>query len=578
MESFKEAELKPEILKALEEIGFETPTPVQTAVLENYNGKNEDIVAIAQTGTGKTAAFSLPIINNIDEDDPNVQALILSPTRELAIQIGNDIDKFTKYLKKTNYTAVYGGAPITNQIKDIRNKKPQIIVGTPGRTIDLINRKKLKLSNLQIIVLDEADEMLSMGFKEDLETILETVPDERTVYLFSATMAKQVRKIAGKFLNNPREITIGSKNESAKNVSHAYYVVSSRNRYEGIKRVLDLNPDIYGIIFCRTRADTKDLAAQLTVDGYNSDALHGDLSQAQRDYVMNKFRKKHIQMLVATDVAARGLDVDSLTHVIHHKLPDDPEVYVHRSGRTGRAGNSGISLAFLQSREVRRIRSLEKMIGKDMQLLKLPSGMDVTKKQLFNYIDKIEGLEMESEEMDAFLPEIIKRLSWLDKDELIKRFVGFEMNTLLEYYKNSRDLNESAKKDKKERTKGNAGFDRYFINIGKTHNATVKDIIHLINDSLERGDVEIGQIELLKGFSFFEVDENYSKKLLEGFKNMKFKNYNINVEPAQAKQGTGGGRGGRDRGRGRGRSTRGESRSRRGENKRFGKSRKKKRY
>lgn len=588
MESFHEAGLKAEILKALDEIGFETPTPIQVESLSTLIEEPRDLIALAQTGTGKTAAFSLPILHHCETNSRKVQALILSPTRELCLQIASDINIFTKYLDGVKQVAVYGGTPIQGQLSQLR-ARPQIVIGTPGRTLDLINRGKLDVSDVKWLVLDEADEMLSMGFKEDLNDILRDTPAEKTTLLFSATLAGDIRRIADNYLKNPKEITIGRKNESAKNVTHGYFVVNARDRYQALKRTVDLYPEIYGIVFCRTRAETKEISAQLGEDGYSSDAIHGDLSQAQRDYVMDKFRKKQIKILVATDVAARGLDVDELTHVINYTLPDDREVYVHRSGRTGRAGKSGVSLVILQRRDVGRIGGLEKMIGKKFEKMMLPSGKEVCEKQLYNFVQTVKEVNVNEEEIASFLPSVEEMLSDMSREEIIKKFVSTQFNRFLEYYQGARDINvdeNSRGKDRNDRSRdnnrgrsrdrdddrsrsrdrgdrsrstSNGDFSRFFINVGKTHNMNPGKILEMINQTMPKKGIEIGSIEILKGFSFFELDKSFEKMALDSFNDATYQGLKIRIEVAQPKSG-----GGRSRERGNDREGRSERPERRG--------------
>src|SRR6056297_1115478 len=440
MTLFNEMGLNPEIQLAIEEIGFEQPTPIQEKVVPFLMNDKQDLVALAQTGTGKTAAFGLPILQQIDTTKKASQALILRPTRELALQIANDLENYARHLTKINIAVVYGGADIKKQINQLE-RGAQIVVGTPGRTLDLIKRKKLKVNEIQWLVLDEADEMLSMGFKDDLDAILETSPAEKQTLLFSATMPKEIVSIANKYMNNPFEISVGKKNTGAENVEHHYYLIHAKDRYIALKRIADLNPNIYGIIFCRTRAETKDVADKLMQDGYNADALHGDLSQSQRDHVMARFRTKHLQMLVATDVAARGLDVNDLTHVINYNLPDDPEIYIHRSGRTGRAGKRGISVTLIHLREKGKLRQVEKSVNKKFIQQQVPSGKEICEKQLFNLIDRMEQVDVNETEIESFMPVIYKKLSWLDREDLIKRFVSVEFNRFLKYYENAPDIN-----------------------------------------------------------------------------------------------------------------------------------------
>lgn len=560
--------LSAEILSAIGDLGFEQPTPIQEKTIPFLIENQQDIVALAQTGTGKTAAFGLPIIQQIDLSSKSTQALILSPTRELAIQIANDLETFAKNLGTLKIAIVYGGADIRKQINDLE-RGAQIVVGTPGRSLDLIKRKKLNVTKIKWVVLDEADEMLSMGFKDDLDAILENSPAEKQTLLFSATMPKEIVAIANKYMDNPFEISVGKRNTGAENVEHHYYVVHARDRYIALKRVADINPNIYGIIFCRTRAETKDVADKLVQDGYNADALHGDLSQAQRDHVMGKFRNKHLQMLVATDVAARGLDVNDLTHVINYNLPDDPEIYVHRSGRTGRAGKKGISVTLIHLREKGKLRQIEKTVNKTFLKMDVPSGKDICEKQLFSLIDRVEKIEVNESQIGQFMPVIYKKLAWLDREELIKHFVSVEFNRFLQYYQNAPDINVDESKsyddekrggDRKSRRRGREdrdgdrsrrrgndrsrgndrgrssdSYSRFFFNLGKKNGIAKRSIIDLINQQLPNKSVDIGNIEVLKSFSFFEVDSRYENDVIKAFKNAQFKGQKIGIDIAKKK-------------------------------------------
>lgn len=560
MTLFNEMGLRAEILSAIEDLGFEQPTPVQEKTIPFLLENTQDMVALAQTGTGKTAAFGLPIIQQINYDQKSIRALILSPTRELAIQIGNDLENYSKNLGKLKIAVVYGGADIKKQINDLE-KGVQIVVGTPGRTLDLIKRKKLKVNEIRWVVLDEADEMLSMGFKDDLDAILENSPEGKQTLLFSATMPNEIIAISQKYMKNIFEISVGKRNTGAENVEHHYYLVHAKDRYIALKRVADINPNIYGIVFCRTRAETKEVADKLMQDGYNADALHGDLSQTQRDHVMNRFRSKHLQMLVATDVAARGLDVNDLTHVINYNLPDDSEVYVHRSGRTGRAGKKGISVTLIHMREKGRLRQLEKMINKLFIQKLVPSGKEICEKQLFSLIDRVEKIEVNDSQISQFMPVIYKKLAWLDREELIKHFVSVEFNRFLQYYENAADINvdethhfepeeRSGKRNRGDRRKkdrsqnddrgnrkgrGNYDYSRFFFNMGKKNGISKRTIIDLINQNLPNKSVEIGSIEVLKSFSFFEIDKRFEKEVLKAFKNANYKGQRIGIDIAQAK-------------------------------------------
>lgn len=533
MTQFKALGLSDPIASSLSEMGYEKPTPIQEITIPQILGSSQDLKAFAQTGTGKTAAFSLPIIEKINLKGRYAQALILSPTRELAIQIARNIEEFSQNMKDLKVTAVYGGANIDQQIRSLRQGS-HIVVGTPGRTLDLVKRKALSLDQIQWLVLDEADEMLNMGFKEELDKILRSTPEEKQTLLFSATFPKEVEQISKNYLKEPIEVSAGQKNTGATNVEHEYYLVSDRNRYPALKRIADVNPSIYGIVFCRTRRETKDIAEKLIADGYNADALHGDLSQAQRDLVMNKFRKKHLQMLVATDVAARGLDVNDLSHVIHYKLPDQIENYTHRSGRTGRAGKKGISVAVITNREKNKIRPIEGKIRKKFVQKMVPTGQEICEVQLFSLIDKIHDIEVNEKEIKDFLPDIYQKLDGLDREELIKRFVSIEFNQFLSYYENSRDLNGD---DRPERKKpGDASFVRFYINQGKMDNLTPARLMGLINECIRKRDVEIGRIEILKSFSFFEIDKSFKEDVLGKMNGATFNDRHVIVEVTSAQK------------------------------------------
>lgn len=530
MSTFKETGLSPEIIKATDELGFESPTPIQEKMIPNILNSREDVVALAQTGTGKTAAFGLPLIQLTDASSREVQVLVLCPTRELCLQIAGDLDSFSKYLSQIKVVPVYGGASIENQISALR-KGAQVVVGTPGRVHDLIRRKVLKLSSIQWLVLDEADEMLSMGFKDELDAILSQTPDDRQTLLFSATMSKEM---ATQYTHAPVEISVGKRNAGAENISHEYYVVHARDRYETLKRIADINPDVYGIVFCRTRQETKDVAEKLMADGYNADSLHGDLSQAQRDQVMNRFRVKNVQILVATDVAARGLDVNDLTHVINYNLPDDTEVYTHRSGRTGRAGRSGTSICIVHMREVNRIRQIEKMAGKKFERKMVPGGKEICEKQLFHLVDKVENVEVNDSQIDQFLPVIYKKLSWLDREDLIKRFISVEFNRFLAYYKNARDLNAPVhEKPERNSRRNRTAFSRFYINVGSKNKLSAARLIGLINEQTDSSSMEIGKIEIEKNFTMFEADTQFEKKVLQSFKDVQFEGVPVLLEIAK---------------------------------------------
>lgn len=543
MTSFKETGLGPQILQALDELGYENPTPIQEKAIPLILSSERDLIALAQTGTGKTAAFSLPVLEQIDSDLKQVQCIVLCPTRELCIQITNDIEAYSRFMKKLNVVAVYGGSSIDKQIKSLKSGA-QIVVGTPGRVIDLIKRRKLFLDSVQWLVLDEADEMLNMGFKDDLDTILAETPEERQTLLFSATMPNEIVGLTRRYMNDPEIIEMAKRNMAAENVQHIYYVVNARDRYNALKRVADMNPDIYGIVFCRTRRETQEVADKLIQDGYNADSLHGDLSQAQRDLVMGRFRKKQLQMLVATDVAARGLDVNDITHVINYNLPDDIEVYVHRSGRTGRAGKSGISIAIVHSRETNKIRILEKKINRKFDKQDVPTGKDICEVQLLHVMDGLVKTEVNEESIAQYLPAINEKLEHLTREDLIKRLVSERFDRFLSYYDKAPDLNAKSGRDREERSddrrsRSDYNFARFHLNIGKKHQLNAARLIGLINDHTNTQGIEIGKIDIMNTVAFFEIDENYASELVKGFKNVTFEGENVEMEPAQS---SGGGR------------------------------------
>ncbi|MCK9202899.1 MAG: DEAD/DEAH box helicase [Bacteroidales bacterium] len=521
MMTFKELGIDTDIMLALTELGFENPMPVQEKVIPLLLGPATDIVALAQTGTGKTAAFGLPLIQQSDTALPIPQALILCPTRELCMQISGDLNDYAKYIDDLKILPVYGGSSMEVQIKALK-KGVQIVVATPGRLLDLIRRRAIKLTKIKTVVLDEADEMLNMGFLDDINDILAEVPAERNTLLFSATMPNEVAVIARKYMRSPVEITIGNRNSGAENIKHLYYTVHAKDKYTALKRIVDYCPSIYGIVFCRTRMDTQEIADKLIADGYNAEALHGDLSQSQRDSVMQKFRIRHVQLLVATDVAARGLDVDDLTHIINYSLPDDLSAYTHRSGRTGRAGKAGTSIAIINLKEKHLIKQIEKLIKKPFQAAKVPGGREICEKQLFNLIHKMENVELENSEIDTFLPSIYRKLEWIEKEEVIKRFVALEFNRFLDYYRNSKDINVTEDKlhdhkhDNEER-KGNrkevTSFTRLSINVGKADGLYPNTLIELINENSPGKRIRIGDISLGKNESVFEVDSEYADYL-----------------------------------------------------------------
>ena len=528
MKTFEELGVSQEIRKAIEEMGYENPMPVQEEVIPYLLGNGNDVVALAQTGTGKTAAFGLPLIQKIDVKNCVPQALVLCPTRELCLQIAGDLTDYSKYITDLKILPVYGGSSIDSQIRSMK-RGVHIIVATPGRLIDLMERKVARLETVRDVVMDEADEMLNMGFTDSINTILENVPKDRNTLMFSATMSPEIARIAKNYLHEAREITIGTKNEGSKNVNHVAYIVHAKDKYLALKRVVDFYPQIYGIVFCRTRKETQEIADKLIQDGYNADSLHGELSQIQRDLVMQKFRQRHLQILVATDVAARGLDVDSLTHVINYGLPDDTESYTHRSGRTGRAGKTGISIAIINLREKGKMREIERIIKKKFEVSELPTGKEICEQQLIKVIDDIEKVKVNEEEIETFLPGIYRKLDWLSKEDLIKRVVSLEFNRFLEYYKNAPEIeqpkaNDKKKVETKESRKGDKekvgrkaekGYTRLFLNLGKTDGFYTNQIIDLVNRNLRKERIQIGRIDLMQNFSFFEVIQEQTPQVIK---------------------------------------------------------------
>jgi len=539
MANFKDIGVNKELLKSIQEMGFETPTPIQKESIPCLLTSRQDLISLAQTGTGKTAAFGLPIVQQIDPKIKHVQAIVLCPTRELCIQIAKDLIAFSKYLDYVKILPVYGGTKIENQIKSIK-KGIQIIVGTPGRTKDLIKRKILKLDIVNRVVLDEADEMLSMGFKDDLDFILDKTSNNRQTMLFSATMSKEVISISKKYMKDAKEIAVAKKNSAAKNVEHHIYDISSRHKYEALKRIADYNPNIYGIVFCRTRRQTKEITNKFINDGYNADAIHGDLSQGQRDEVMSRFRDKSLQMLIATDVAARGLDVEDLTHIINYSLPDDPEIYTHRSGRTGRAGKSGISIAISNSRESRKIKSIENKSQIKFLKKEVPTGKDICSKQLFKLIEKIEKVKVDNKQIEPYLDDIYKKLEWLSREDLIKHFVSAEFNRFLEYYKNSNNINNKEVKSRSDSKFKNGksnrnSFVNYSISIGRKKGISPIELISLINRVMKSNQIEIGKIDIRGDHTIFEMDKSLSTDLSKGIKKINFRGNDLSIEETDDK-------------------------------------------
>ena len=567
MNLFTESNLNPDLIKAIGELGYESPTEIQKQTIPFILSDVRDLIALAQTGTGKTAAFSLPILDMIDDGSRKIQLLVLCPTRELCLQITKDIKNYSKYMKDLKTTAVYGGSSITDQIRSLR-EKPQIIVGTPGRVIDLINRKALDFSEIHWLVLDEADEMLSMGFKDDLETILRETPETKQTFLFSATMNKEVERISKNYLTNPHRISVGSINEVKKNITHEYYVLNYRQKKEGLKRLIDANPNQYSIIFCRTRMETQEVADFLMQNGYAADALHGDLSQAQRDTVMKKFRLKNIDILVATDVAARGLDVNSLTHVIHYSLPDDPEVFVHRSGRTGRAGKDGISMALIKPEESRKLKQIKSVTKIDIIEKKVPTGEEIIKAQVNGVFEK---LLTEHEDIFSFDDSLIPDLSSFSKEELVHQLLQLQLRDMALYYLNKNDIQEQKfsrdddRGDRRGRDRDRGGRDsdrrgkfgdrdrrdsgrdrggkpkrknedmvRFFFNLGKRDQLNKMDMLEIINKATSKSKkrADIGDIEILEKFSFFEVEKAFKNEVLESLPKQKYKGKEMRAEVA----------------------------------------------
>ncbi len=539
MLTFEELGVRPDLLQGIAEMGFETPMPVQEKVIPVLLNGDHDLVALAQTGTGKTAAFGLPLIQRVDLDRTEPQALVLAPTRELCLQIAGDLADFSKYVPELEILPVYGGSSIESQIRALR-KGVQIIVATPGRLIDLINRGVVDLGHVHTVVLDEADEMLNMGFVDSINDILSHVPDDRKMLMFSATMPAEVARISKRFMKNPEEIVIGTRNEGAKNVRHIYYMVNARDKYLALKRIADNSPNIYAIIFCRTRRDTQEIADHLIADGYNADALHGDLSQQQRDIVMKKFRDRVISLLVATDVAARGLDVDDLTHVINYGLPDDTAVYTHRSGRTGRAGKTGVSIAIIHSREKGKLREIERIIGKKFERKDVPTPEHIIEKQLYNLADRLERVEVNEEEINPYLPGVLKKLSWLSTEDLLKRVLSLEFNRLLDYYKDAPNIDfidEKPAKEKKgkdrpakdhpsdrekDRRTAERGMARIYVNLGKADGFYAGNVIDMLNKNVEGRRVDVGRIDLLPSYSLFDVKKADAKRVVAALKGLEF--------------------------------------------------------
>jgi len=558
--TFEELGLKSEVLKSLEELGFSTPTPIQQEAIPHLLGEESDFVGLAQTGTGKTAAFGLPLVNRIDTTMKIPQGLIICPTRELCLQIAKDLEQFSKHLK-VNVVAVYGGTDIRNQMKDIK-RGANVIVATPGRLCDLIKRKAIQLDQIETVVLDEADEMLNMGFKEDIDAILDQTPSYKNVWLFSATMPKEVASIAKNYMENPLEVSIGHKNQTNENIDHIYFMVKERDRYRALKRLIDFNPNIYGVVFCRTRRETADVAEKLGKEGYNAEPLHGDLSQAQRDRVMDRFRSRSLQLLVATDVAARGIDVDDITHVINYNLPDEIENYTHRSGRTARAGKKGESLVLVNTRELNKIRLIEKKIRTEFLAGAIPDAKEICEIQLMKLIDSVVSTDVREDDIEGFMPLIMSEFESLSKEEVVKRFVSAEFNRFIDYYERAGDLNatpDSRREEKFGRGKGRdkgRGRDRndenktrFFVNLGKKDGLNPGGLLRVACDSTGLKSSSFGRIDILSSYSFFEVDNELAEKILNDVNGADYEGHTMNVEITKSKSG-GGGRSGNRRSKG----------------------------
>ena len=581
MNPFLELGIREEVVKAISEIGFEKPSEIQEKAIPVLLTGSDDFVGLAQTGTGKTAAFGLPLLEQLDFSQKHPQALILCPTRELCLQIAKDLEKFAKYIDNVHVVAVYGGANISDQLRQIR-RGVQIVVATPGRMLDIIGRNAIDFSDVKYVVLDEADEMLNMGFQEDINNILSETPEDKKTWLFSATMPREVRRIAQKYMTDPYELTVGTKNTGNANIEHQYFLVRARDKYAAFKRIVDSNPDIFGIVFCRTKIETQEIAEALIKDGYNADALHGDLSQQQRDKVMKRYRDRSLQMLIATDVAARGIDVNDVTHVINFSLPDEIENYTHRSGRTARAGKTGISISLINVKEQSKIRQLEKVIGKPFVKTQVPQGEEVVAKQLLTIIDKVKNVEVNEDQINNFLPAIMEGFEDLSKEEIVKRFASLEFNRFLDYYKNAPDLNLDARDmnsrgERGERgdhgsRQGSKGYTRLFMNLGSVDEFSRGDMLGFICNTANISGKSIGKIDLKGVFTFFEVQDEEVNKVFDGFKGVDFNGRQVRIEVSgEGRSDRGGDRGGRSRGgdrggRGRNGGFGGERRDRNGDN------------
>ncbi len=563
---FRQAGLDEPIVHALGEMGFETPTPIQEKVIPHILQSSEDLIGLAQTGTGKTAAFGLPVIQQCDLDSPQTQILILSPTRELCLQITRELKHYSRYLGTLGVVPVYGGASAQEQIRALKSNA-QVVVGTPGRVLDLLNRGKLRIGNISRLILDEADEMLSMGFKDELDAILEKAGSDRQVLLFSATMPKAIGQIARRYMNAPVEISVGRKNSGAENIQHICHLVRPRYRYQALRRVIDAHPGLSGIIFCRTRRETREVSEQLMQDGYSADALHGDLSQSQRDIIMHKFRLGHLKMLVATDVAARGIDVNDLSHIINYNLPDDPEVYIHRTGRTGRIGKKGIAVSLAHPADTGKIKAIEKLAGKTMEMQKLPDARQIVENQILNYTEQFAraGENQQGQpNLQRFLPQVMEKLQDMDREAIIQRLISLEFNRLLSDYEDAPDLNADAhqnagkrkngkdpsgnknaspgksqsktqRKNRSRRKEAREGmqFARLFINKGKKQQLDKRGLMTMIGHKVNNHSIEIGHIDLQNNFTFFDIDARYENQILKAFKNARFNGTPLKIDRAK---------------------------------------------
>ncbi|WP_164123695.1 MULTISPECIES: DEAD/DEAH box helicase [Sphingobacterium] len=559
MNPFLELGIREEVVNAISELGFEKPSEIQEKAIPVLLTGNDDFVGLAQTGTGKTAAFGLPLLEQLDFSQKQPQALVLCPTRELCLQISKDLEKFAKYIDNVHVVAVYGGANISDQLRQIR-RGVQIVVATPGRMLDIIGRNAIDFSQVKYVVLDEADEMLNMGFKEDINNILSETPDDKKTWLFSATMPKEVRRIAQNYMTDPVEMTVGTKNTGNANIEHHYYLIRAKDKYAAFKRIVDSNPEIFGIVFCRTKIETQEIAEALIKDGYNADSLHGDLSQQQRDKVMKRYRDRSLQLLIATDVAARGIDVNNITHVINFSLPDEIENYTHRSGRTARAGKTGISISLINIKEQSKIRQLEKVIGKTFERKQVPQGPEVVEKQLLTIINKVQNVEVNEAQINQFLPAIMEGFESLSKEDIVKRFASLEFNRFLEYYNNAPDLNIDARESRDGRDRdrgergdrgdrgsrtGSKGYTRLFMNLGAVDEFSRGDMLGFICNNAKISGKSIGKIDMKGVFTFFEVQDEEVNKVFEGFKAVDFNGRQVRIEVSGDSQSD---RGGRSRG------------------------------